>query len=96
MPKVERNLDDNIAGGTAIQDSVTTVFVNGRLIMTPNQPVMPHGCCGNEGCDIHCSAKTKGGSSTVFAEGQRVIHNQDVDTCGHKRSTPSPDVFVEK
>lgn len=93
MPNVERHTDPNTAGGLAI-GGATTVFVNNLNVMLPDQPVTPHPCCGSPGCDIHCNAKTMGGSSTVFAENQAVIHVNDYDTCGHKRSSPSPNVFV--
>jgi len=93
MPNVERNGDENIAGGIALQGA-KTVFVNGVNIMLPGMIVTPHKCCGWTGCDIHCVAKTKGGSSSVFAEGLSVIHVLDIDTCGHQRSNPSPNVFV--
>ena len=92
MPNVERHTDPNTAGGQAI-GGAGTVFVNNLNVMLPAQPVTPHPCCGSPGCDIHCNAKTQGGSSTVFAENKPV---NDVDTCGHKRSGPSPNVFVGK
>ena len=95
MPRVERNGDINVAGGVALQGAIT-VIANGKRVMLPNMPVTPHPCCGQPGCGIHCNARTKGGSPTVIAEGKRVIHVNDYDTCGHKRSTPSPDVFVEE
>ena len=93
MPNVERNNDINTAGGMAI-GGAPTVIVNGQSIMLPNQTVTPHPCCGSPGCGIHCNARTMGGSSTVIAESQAVIHVNDHDTCGHKRSSPSPDVIV--
>jgi len=95
MPNVERRYDVNTGGGLA-SGGADTVFANGKQVMLPYQMVTPHECCGSDGCTIHCSATTQGGSSTVFAEGQPVIHVEDVDSCGHKRSSPSPDVFVEK
>jgi len=87
MPKVERNGDMNTGGGIA-QMGATTVFVNGKQIMLPGQPVTSHGE------SPHDNPRTQGGSSTVFADNQKVIHENDIDTCGHKRSSPSPDVFV--
>ena len=94
MPAVERLGDINVAGGVAL-GGAKTVFVNGRPMMIPHQIVTPHPCCPNDGCDIHCNARTQGGSSTVVVEGKPVIHTDDNDTCGHKRSSPSPDVFVQ-
>jgi len=93
MPNVERLGDPNVAGGIALVGA-GTVFANGRPVILPGNPVTQHPCCGQSGCDIHCNAKTKGGSSTVFAESLPVIHVDDIDTCGHKRSSPSPDVIV--
>ncbi len=94
MPSVARFGDINVAGGVAL-GGAKTVFVNGRPMMIPKQTVTPHPCCGQSGCDIHCNAKTQGGSPTVQVEGSPVLHVDDVDTCGHKRSSPSPDVFVQ-
>ena len=94
MPNVERLGDVNVAGGIALVGAAT-VFVNSKNVILPGNPVTPHPCCGQPGCDIHCNAETMGGSPSVFAESKPVIHVNDVDTCGHKRSSPSPDVFVE-
>lgn len=91
MPNVERNGDMNTGGGIATEGA-KTVFVNGKRIMLPGMPVTPHDDCD----DDHCDALTQGGSDTVFAEGLPVIHVNDVDTCNHKRSTPSPNVFVDE
>ena len=88
MPKIERNGDANVAGGIA-QQGAQTVFANGKNVMLPGMPVTPHRKGGK-----HKVARTKGGSSTVFAEGLPVIHVNDFDTCGHKRSAGSDDVFV--
>ena len=93
MPNAERFGDPNIAGGIALVGA-STVYINNRKAMLPDKPVTQHRCCGQPGCDIHCNARTKGGSSTVFADGKKVIHVNDHDTCGHKRSSPSPDVIV--
>ena len=93
MSNVERNGDPNVAGGIALQGAIS-VLVNGKLMMVPGMPVTPHACCGQPGCGIHCSAQTSGGSSSVIVEGLPVIHLADIDTCGHKRSDPSPDVIV--
>jgi len=94
MPNVERNGDPNTGGGIATQGA-QTVFANGKRVMLPNMPVTPHNCCGQDGCQIHCVATTTGGSPTVIVEGRPAIHVNDIDTCGHKRSSPSPDVFVQ-
>jgi len=94
MPNVERFGDPNTAGGIIVGPCASTVITNGRPTSLPGDSVTPHPCCGQPGCSVHCSAVTTGGSSTVFAEGKPVIHVNDNDSCGHKRSSPSPDVFV--
>lgn len=88
-----RSGDINAAGGIAV-GGATTVFAEGLPVMLPAQTVTPHGCCGARGCDIHCFAVTVGGSSTVFVEGRPVITTIDIDSCGHKRQTFAPTVFV--
>lgn len=93
MANVVRRGDTNTAGGVALEGA-TKSFAQGNAIMQPHQPVTPHPCCGAPGCGAHCSARTKGGSSKVFVEGLPVIHTEDFDTCGHKRNTHAPKVFV--
>lgn len=95
MPAVVRRGDANSAGGVVTGPCAPSVLVNGRPVSVPGDGVTPHPCCGRRGCGAHCSAKTKGGSSTVFAEGKPVILVGNSDTCGHSRSMGSPDVFVE-
>ena len=93
MANVVRRGDTNTAGGVALQGA-ETVYAQGNHVMLPQQPVTPHPCCGSSGCGAHCNAQTKGGSSNVYCEGKKVIHTEDYDTCGHKRQTFAPQVFV--
>jgi hypothetical protein len=88
----QRRGDPNTAGGV-VTSGVPSVRVNGRPIVIPAQTVAPHPCCGQPGCSKHCSARTRGGSSTVRAGGRPVIRTgADSDTCGHPRAGGSPNV----
>lgn len=91
--KAVRQGDINSAGGATISGS-KKVFVNGRPLCFPGIPVTPHPCCGDEGCEKHCTAKTSGGSSKVFVDGNPVIKVGDNDTCDHPRVTGSPNVII--
>ena len=91
MPAVQRKGDPNGAGGV-ITSGVGSVLVNGRPIAVPGLGVSPHPCCGRPRCSKHCSAKTGGGSRTVRVRGKPVILTGNKDTCGHSRSTGSPNV----
>lgn len=93
MPAVVRVGDPNETGGLVI-DGDQTVFVNGRPIGWHVSAITPHPCCGNDGCEAHCNAKTTTGSSTVFAGGKPVLYVGVPDTCGHTRAVGSFDVFV--
>lgn len=96
MPNVVRRGDINTVGGAVIGPCSPTVFAQGQNVSLPNDAVTPHPCCGQPGCNPHCNAKTTIGSSTVFATGTPIITNEDVDTCGHKRLTYAPTVFIGK
>jgi uncharacterized Zn-binding protein involved in type VI secretion len=91
MPAVQRQGDPNSAGGINTS-GVASVRVNGRLIVVPGISVTPHPCCGQNGCGIHCSAVTSGGSGSVRAGGKPVIRDGDPDTCGHPRTAGSASV----
>lgn len=95
MPNVVRRTDTNTAGGAVIGPCAATVFAEGLNVSLPGDAVTPHPCCGLPGCGAHCNAKTQGGSPTVFAEGKPIIHHNDIDTCGHKRNTHAPTVFIQ-
>ena len=93
MANVVRKGDTNTAGGAAL-GGASTVFAQGAAVMLPANSVTAHPCCGAPGCGAHCSAQTVGGSSSVFVEGKPVLHNSDVDSCGHGRQTFATTVFV--
>lgn len=88
MPTVERITDVDTGGGAILRAS-PNVFANDLNLAYPGLPVSSH-CCDYP----HTSPVTKGGSSTVFVNDKPVLHVDDVDSCGHKRSTTSPDVIV--
>jgi uncharacterized Zn-binding protein involved in type VI secretion len=88
MPPVVRVGDVNSAGGEAL-GGVSNVIVNGRPISVNGNPVTGHGS------GIHQSPTTAIGSTNVFASGIKIQYvGGCVDTCGHARSTGSPDVIV--
>jgi len=91
MPAVQRQGDPNGSGGVNTS-GVSSVRVNGRPIVVPGISVSPHPCCGQNGCGVHCSAVTSGGSGTVRAGGSPVIRDGDSDTCGHSRTAGSNSV----
>lgn len=96
MPNLSRRTDRNTAGGSITGPCAPSVIANGLAVSVPADGVTPHPCCGSSGCGAHCSAKTKGGSPSVYAEGKPVIRIADSDTCGHNRKGSfSPDCFVE-
>lgn len=94
MANVVRKTDTNTAGGAVIGPCSPTVFAEGLNVSLPGDGVTPHPCCGAPGCGAHCSAKTTKGSSTVFATGKPIITDMDIDTCGHKRQSKAPTVFI--
>jgi len=91
MPAVQRQGDPNGSGGVNTS-GVASVRVNSRPIVVPGISVTPHPCCGQNGCGIHCSAVTSGGSGSVRAGGKPVIRDGDSDTCGHSRVAGSSTV----
>ncbi len=95
MPAVQRNGDQNSAGGVA-QGGVGSVRVNGRAIMVPGQPVTPHPPYPRRGRNEHNNGSqvTAGGSGTVRAGGKPVVLTGNTDSCGHPRVGGSPDVRV--
>ena len=93
MANVVRKGDINGAGGVALVGA-SSVTAEGNNVSLPGDSVTAHPCCGSPGCGAHCSATLTGGSSSVFVEGKPVIHNNDIDSCGHKRATFASSVFV--
>ena len=93
MPAVQRKGDPNGAGGI-ITGGDNSVLINGRPIAAPGLTVTPHPNCGPKGPQ-HCAARTSGGSRSVFVNGKPVLVTGNKDTCGHSRSSGSPNVFVQ-
>lgn len=91
MASIQRVGDRNEAGGVILTGD-STVFLNGRQIAVQGAPVSPHPPCPRPAS--HCSAKTQSSNSTIYVNGKQVILSNDIDTCGHKRSGGSPDVFI--
>lgn len=88
MPPVVRVGDRNSAGGQALV-GIPNVIVNGLPISVNGNPVSGHGR------GIHRSSTTAIGSTNVFASGIKIQYvGGCVDTCGHARSSGSPDVYV--
>jgi uncharacterized Zn-binding protein involved in type VI secretion len=93
MPAVQRSGDANSAGGRAISN-IRSVLVNGRPIVAGVCKVTPHPCCGQDGCNSHCSASTVPRGISVSAEGKSIILTGFTDTCGHARVGGSPNVII--
>ena len=94
MPAVQRVGDRNEAGGVILNGD-NTVLVNGRAVAIQGASVSPHPCCGQLGCPpTHCNAKTQAKNSKVLVNGVPLIFTDDIDTCGHRRASGSPDVVV--
>jgi len=91
----QRKGDSNSAGGVISGPCAPTVLINGRPASVVGDSVTPHPCCGKPGCSPHCSAKTTTGSPTVLAEGKPIVRKGDPDTCGHPRSSSSPNVNLQ-
>lgn len=94
MLAVQRVGDRNSAGGVVLNGD-DTVLINGRAVAIQGASVSPHPCCGALGCPpTHCNAKTQSKASEILVNGVPVVLTDDIDTCGHPRSSGSPDVFV--
>lgn len=85
MPGVSREGVDT-AGGSILNASPPTVFVNGRGIIVLGDPVTPHGT------SPHSSPVMSQSSATVSAYGILICRAGDSATCGHL-ATGSTDVF---
>ena len=94
MPGAVRVGDINLLGGIAVLGS-TDVIINGRGAAKFLSPVTPHPCCGAPKCHLHCVAFILGpGSPTVMVNGQPMIVQGDIDTCGDPRLTCSTNVIA--
>jgi len=88
MPQVHRMGDPNDAGAPIVSVPQSTVFVNGRIGSVDGSSVAGHGK------NVHSSPKTANGSATVFFGGIPANRQGDADTCGHTRTSGSPDMIV--
>ena len=91
---MQRIGDQNSAGGVILNGD-SSVLINGRAVAVQGASVSAHPCCGQRGCPpTHCNARTQANNSTVLVNGIPLVLNGDVDTCGHPRTSGSPDVLV--
>lgn len=88
MAQLSRKGDQNQAGGKIVRGA-STVFANSIEVGLNVSDITEH----PKG-DNHKKAKTTEGSPTVFAEGVAVLRVGSGNTCGHKITQGSPDVFV--
>lgn len=86
MPEVHRQFDKNTAGAEITSVVQQSVYVNNLLASVDGSKVQRH--------RHHLHPETAHGSNNVFIENIPVNRQGDSDTCGHSRSTGSPDVFV--
>lgn len=86
------NLDKTIGGGILLNGSIN-VFINNIPASFLGSQVSPHGCCGEPGCEIHCSSVIITGSSTVFVNNIQSIRMGDSASCGDPIISGSPNVF---
>jgi uncharacterized Zn-binding protein involved in type VI secretion len=87
MAQLSRKGDQNDAGGQIVRGA-GTVFANGIAVGLHVSDITPHGK------NKHKAAQTTEGSPTVFAEGVPVLRVGSGNTCGHKISQGSPNVYV--
>jgi uncharacterized Zn-binding protein involved in type VI secretion len=88
MAQLSRKGDQNTTGGKIIKGA-GTVFANGIQVGLHVSDITPH-----PNGSKHKKAKTTEGSPTVFAENEPVLRVGSGNTCGHKITQGSPDVFV--
>lgn len=91
MPNLSRLGDVNTAGGRILRGA-STVFCNGIAVGLHVSTISPHAPFGKPH-PPHSAAKTTEGSPTVFCEGVPVIRLGSGNSCGHRISQGSPDVF---
>lgn len=92
MAKLSRKGDKNSAGGQ-IKTGASSVFANGIAVGLHVSDITPHAPFGNSH-PPHKAAKTTDGSPTVFCEGKPVLRVGSGNTCGHKITQGSPDIFI--
>ena len=86
MPGVSR-VGTDMAGGVIGGPGAGTVRINGSACSLLGDSVTPHGVAP------HAGASMAAASSTVFAEGGRVVRSGDLASCGHA-ATGSSNVFA--
>lgn len=95
MAKAVQRVGDKNTQGGVILNGDNSVLINGRAVAVKGSSVSPHPCCGSKGCPpTHCNAKTQTNNATVLVNGVPLVFSDDVDTCGHARTSGSPNVFV--
>jgi uncharacterized Zn-binding protein involved in type VI secretion len=87
MAQLSRKGDQNSKGGKIIRGA-ESVFANGIQVGLHVSNITSHGK------KKHKKAKTTEGSPTVFAEGVAVLRVGSGNTCGHKITQGSPNVYV--
>jgi len=90
MPAAERKGDANTGGGRIVGNYATDVFINDKNAALLGSTVSTH----VNFKPPHVAAKVVEASTTVFANGKGVTYKGAKDSCGHKRSECSPNVFV--
>lgn len=93
MQPVARANTDTVLGGGLMTFGSTNVFVNTIPVVLLGSPITPHGCCGEPGCEIHCSSTIIGGSTNVFVNNIPSVRLGDPSICGDPVITGSPTVF---
>ena len=90
MAAAQRKTDANTGGGTISSVPQSTVFANSKLLSVNGSSVTTHGVNPN----VHASATTANGSSTVFAKNLAVNRTGDADSCTHTRTGGSSNVNI--
>ena len=87
---VQRYGDANSGGGTISVVTNNGVYANSKLVSIDGSGITTHGTNPN----VHASATTANGSSTVKEGGLGVNRENDVDSCTHVRIGGSSNVKV--
>jgi uncharacterized Zn-binding protein involved in type VI secretion len=93
MANATRTGVDKVSGGGIVINGSKNVFVNNIPASFLGSKITPHLCCGEPGCEIHCSATIITGSNTIFVNNIPVTKIGDSATCGDVLITGSPNVF---
>jgi len=93
MKPVARINTDPVVGGGLMTIGSPTVLVNTIPVVLFGSIVTPHGCCGEPGCEIHCSSTIVTGSTSVFINNVPSVRMGDIASCGDPIINGSPNVF---